>query len=102
MEERYDASGYGWDDEDKERELTEDGARFLLCRWADDADSLDQGELCAIAHFRFSVQGECLSVSLSLSLCVSASLFCTLTLTPPLTLTPQASLWTKCVETLAS
>jgi len=58
MEERYDASGYGWDDEDKERELTEDGARFLVCRWADDADSLDQGELCAIAHFRFSVQGE--------------------------------------------
>ncbi len=25
MEERYDASGYGWDDEDKERELTEKG-----------------------------------------------------------------------------
>ena len=30
MEERYDASGYGWDDEDKLREFTEPGARFLL------------------------------------------------------------------------
>lgn len=62
MEERYDASGYGWDDEDKERELIEDGARFLVARWSDDADSLDQGELCAIAHFRFSVQGEFVDV----------------------------------------
>ena len=25
MEERYDASGYGWDDEDKLKELTEQG-----------------------------------------------------------------------------
>lgn len=30
MEDRYDASGYGWDDEDKRRELSEDGTRFLL------------------------------------------------------------------------
>eukprot|EP00605_Chrysophyceae_sp_TOSAG23-4_P002771 GSChrysophyteH1.ASY1.ANO1.3055.1 assembled CDS len=58
MEERYDASGYGWDDEDKMRELSEGGARFLVARWSDNADSLDQGELCAIAHFRFSVQGD--------------------------------------------
>lgn len=30
MEDVYDASGYGWDDDDKMRELTEPGARFLL------------------------------------------------------------------------
>jgi hypothetical protein len=37
MEERYDASGYGWDDEDKLRELSENGARFLVVReWPED------------------------------------------------------------------
>jgi len=30
MEERYDASGYGWDDDDKRKELSEEGTRFLL------------------------------------------------------------------------
>ena len=30
MEERYDASGYGWDDEDKERELEEKGTHSFL------------------------------------------------------------------------
>jgi hypothetical protein len=34
MEERYDASGYGRDDDDKIKELTEKGARFLLVRAA--------------------------------------------------------------------
>jgi GNAT superfamily N-acetyltransferase len=53
MEQRYDASGYGWDDDDKERELTEDGARFLLLRDANDCD-----KLIGYAHFRFTVQGE--------------------------------------------
>lgn len=53
MESRYDASGYGWDDDDKERELTEDGARFLLLRDANDGD-----KLIGYAHFRFTVQGE--------------------------------------------
>lgn len=53
MESRYDASGYGWDDEDKERELTEQGARFLLLRDKNDGD-----KLIGYAHFRFTVQGE--------------------------------------------
>jgi len=53
MEERYDASGYGWDDEDKMRELSENGARFLVVReWPED-DSADKGELAAFCHWRF-------------------------------------------------
>eukprot|EP01036_Dinobryon_divergens_P026790 gene26790-35477_t len=58
MEERYDASGYGWDDEDKLRELTEPGARFLLVReWPVEGDS-EVGELVGFVHFRFTVLGE--------------------------------------------
>lgn len=53
MESRYDASGYGWDDDDKERELTEQGARFLLLRDKNDGD-----KLIGYTHFRFTVQGE--------------------------------------------
>ena len=56
MEERYDASGYGWDDDDKSNMLGEDGARFLLVRERDGDN--EQGKLVAFAHFRFSVQGE--------------------------------------------
>ena len=52
MEDIYDASGYGWDDDDKERELTEQGARFLLLR------NPESGELRGFVHFRFTVQGE--------------------------------------------
>lgn len=53
MEERYDASGYGWDDEDKMRELSENGARFLVVReWPED-DSAQKGELAAFCHWRF-------------------------------------------------
>jgi GNAT superfamily N-acetyltransferase len=54
MEEIYDASGYGWDDDDKERELTEQGARFLLLR---DKSSEDH-RIVGFIHFRFTVQGE--------------------------------------------
>jgi GNAT superfamily N-acetyltransferase len=54
MEEIYDASGYGWDDDDKERELTEQGARFLILR---DKGSEDQ-RIIGFIHFRFTVQGE--------------------------------------------
>jgi len=56
MEERYDNAGYGWDDEDKERELTEPGARFLL--------AYEQGwdNPIAFVHFRFTVQGEIMDV----------------------------------------
>ncbi len=52
MEEIYDASGYGWDDADKERELTEQGARFLLIRES------GSNALKGFVHFRFTVQGE--------------------------------------------
>lgn len=62
MEERYDASGYGWDDEDKERELTEDGTRFLLIRDMNkDADD-ENDRIIGFVHFRFSVQGDILDV----------------------------------------
>mmetsp|Transcript_2436 Transcript_2436/g.2555 ORF Transcript_2436/g.2555 Transcript_2436/m.2555 type:complete len:356 (+) Transcript_2436:117-1184(+) len=56
MEDIYENSGYGWDDEDKMRELTEQGARFLLVREASTEGS--PGGLVAFAHFRFTVQGE--------------------------------------------
>jgi hypothetical protein len=52
MEDVYDASGYGWDDDDKMNELKEDGARFLLIK----SDVTDK--LIGFAHFRFTVQGE--------------------------------------------
>lgn len=52
MEAKYDAAGYGWDDADKDKELSEDGGRFLLFR---DAAS---GDLLGFAHFRFTVQGD--------------------------------------------
>lgn len=52
MEEKYDNAGYGWDDEDKDRELTEPGARFLVV--------YERGweNPIAFCHFRFTVQGE--------------------------------------------
>eukprot|EP01041_Mallomonas_annulata_P011469 gene11469-23987_t len=55
MENIYESSGYGWDDEDKMRELTEQGARFLLIR---ETNPSFPGGLVAFAHFRFTVQGE--------------------------------------------
>jgi len=58
MEDKYDASGYGWDDDDKFRELTEPGARFLVVReWPEDEDAV-VGQIVGFAHFRFSVQGD--------------------------------------------
>ena len=73
--ERYDASGYGWDDDDKLSQLQEPEARFLVVRHKlrpEDAAAVDdndkeekksgsskkkskkpkQGELVAIVHFR--------------------------------------------------
>lgn len=52
MEAIYENSGYGWDDDDKERELTEQGARFLLLR------ERQAKKLVGYIHFRFTVQGE--------------------------------------------
>lgn len=56
MEAVYDASGYGWDDDDKRSELTEEGTRFLMLR----DESLDDKPLIGFVHFRFTVQGEVL------------------------------------------
>lgn len=57
MEDKYEESGYGWDDEDKMRELTEKGTRFLVVReWPEQGQT--KGEPVGFAHFRFTVQGE--------------------------------------------
>lgn len=58
MEDKYDASGYGWDDEDKMKELREDGARFLLVREWPEEDGVEKGNLVGFAHFRISVTGD--------------------------------------------
>ena len=64
MEERYEASGYGWDDLDKENELSEKCTRFLMVRDKNLGD-----KLIGFAHFRFSVQGDIMDqVRLSLIL----------------------------------
>ena len=55
MEERYDDSGYGWDDDDKRRELAEGGARFLVIRQRCEGKL---GDMVGFAHFRFTVQGD--------------------------------------------
>ena len=57
MESVYDASGYGWSDEDKHRELTEPGGRFLLVRERS-TDPKTPGQLVGFCHFRFTVQGD--------------------------------------------
>lgn len=59
MEEKYDQSGYGWDDSDKKKELTEKGARFLIVRENIGTEQEPvRGDPVAFVHFRFTVQGE--------------------------------------------
>lgn len=58
MEDKYDASGYGWDDEDKMQELTEKEARFLIAREWPSEPGATKGEAVGFVHFRFTVQGE--------------------------------------------
>lgn len=58
MESVYDASGYGWDDGDKQRELTEPGGRFLLVRENTKSGENTPGKLVGFCHFRFTVQGD--------------------------------------------
>lgn len=58
MEEKYEAAGYGWDDEDKLKELSEDGARFLVVRAAPAEGTAAPGALVGYVHFRFTVQGD--------------------------------------------
>ena len=67
MEELYISGGWGWNDADKRRELTEDDARHLLVRRRSTAgdeskdgsgDATSQGELVAFAHFRFLLEDD--------------------------------------------
>ena len=64
MEERYDDSGYGWDDEDKRMEPDEDGKRFLIVRErvVENEESTSRkpvkGNILGFVHFRFTVQGK--------------------------------------------
>ena len=53
----YDASGYGWDDEDKIKELQEDGTRFLLVREKPLDFDDTPGRLIGFVHFRFTIEG---------------------------------------------
>ena len=57
MEEKYDRSGYGWDDDDKRREFTEEGTRFFIIRERSPEAGV-AGRIVGFAHFRFSVQGD--------------------------------------------
>jgi GNAT superfamily N-acetyltransferase len=59
MEEKYNASGLGWDDDDKMMELTEKGKRFLVVRENQPSSSTTtRGPIVGIVHFRFTVQGK--------------------------------------------
>lgn len=58
MEDKYDDSGYGWNDDDKMSELTEKGTRFLIAREWPSEEGQKKGEPVAFVHFRFTVQGE--------------------------------------------
>jgi GNAT superfamily N-acetyltransferase len=58
VKENYESSGYGWDDEDKMRELTEKGTRFLVVREWPSEKGATKGEPVGFVHFRFTVQGE--------------------------------------------
>lgn len=52
MEDEYDESGYGWDDDDKKGELKDECDRYLVVR------QTEGGELVGFVHFRFTLQGE--------------------------------------------
>lgn len=58
MEDIYEESGYGWDDDDKQAELTEAGARYLLVRNVP-TENNGVGELVGFVHFSFTLQGWC-------------------------------------------
>lgn len=65
MEEIYEASGYGWDDNDKRRELNEPGGRYLFIYQQisnDDGLTFTRGKVIGFAHFRFTVQGDVLEI----------------------------------------
>ena len=54
MEDLYDDSGYGWDDEDKRNELGDRACRFLVAYDEDD----EEKNPIAFINFRFTTQGE--------------------------------------------
>lgn len=53
----YDKSGYQWDDDDKMKELTEEGTRFLLVREKQLDFDDTPGRLIGFVHFRFTIEG---------------------------------------------
>jgi GNAT superfamily N-acetyltransferase len=55
MEEEYDRSGYGWDDDDKWGEITSRESRLLLLR---DETAPDR-KVVGFVNFRLTLQGEC-------------------------------------------
>jgi len=57
MQKIYESSGYGWDDDEKMKELTEQGARFLLIYDSSNVGDY-QSKLVGFVHFRFTVEGE--------------------------------------------
>ena len=57
MEEDY-SKDYGWDDDDKNEELKEPAARFIVVREKPTV-AWEQGTPVAFVHFRFTLQGEC-------------------------------------------
>lgn len=54
MEDEYDASGYGWDDDDKMEEITSRESRLLLL-----FDTSEPRRLVGFVSFRLTLQGEC-------------------------------------------
>jgi GNAT superfamily N-acetyltransferase len=52
MEEEYNSSGYGWDDEDKKDELRDDAARFVVIR------ERETQACVGFMHWRFTLTGE--------------------------------------------
>lgn len=49
----YNQCGYGWFDDEKQSELKEPSARFLVAK-----DVNEEGQVAAFLHFRFTLQGE--------------------------------------------
>jgi ribosomal protein S18 acetylase RimI-like enzyme len=56
MEDQYDDSGYGWDDNDKQDEMRDKSTRYLLVMH----NSPDGRKICGFAHFGFTLQGDIL------------------------------------------
>jgi len=53
MQSLYEASEWGWNDEEKKKEMTDKKAWYLLAR-----DTLNPASLLAVCHFRFDVEDD--------------------------------------------